>query len=254
MSVGLLACSGERKATPGVTPEANRDASQEANQQAKDEARDEGKTAVAREEAPVAAARDAAAEVSAGVQPAPGPLVQEPLDVESFERPPETGQDGVVAAGVRFSDRNGANVVVLVHQVEAGGSVNNRRLWAHHYVEADGKRRILRTVRDQEENCEFDNLAGFVDGSLGVTDLDGDQLGEVAFAYDLGCMSDVSPKGRKVVLLENGEKWILRGDSRVDAGGGQRLGGRFTPDPAQGKWPKTLHDHAIDVWNRFVDR
>jgi len=64
----------------------------------------------------------------------------------------------------------------------------------------------------------------------------------------------VSPKGRKVVVLENGEKWILRGQSRVDPGGGQRLGGTFTPDPPQKKWPKTLHDHAVDVWQRLVDR
>ncbi len=67
-------------------------------------------------------------------------------------------------------------------------------------------------------------------------------------------MSDVSPKGRKVVVLENGEKWILRGQSRVDPGGGPRLGGTFTPDPPQNRWPKTLHDHAVDVWQRFIDR
>lgn len=247
MSVGLLACSGERKAAPGAARDGTLEARRETNHDAT--------PAAAPEEAPpAAAASDAAAQVAAGVQPAAGALAQEPLDVDAFERPPETGQDGVVAAGLRFTDRNGANVVVLVHQVEGGGSVNNRRLWAHHYVEGHGERRMLRTVRDQEENCEFDNLAGFVDGSLGVSDLDGDQLGEVTFAYDLGCMSDVSPKRRKVVLLEDGEKWILRGESRVDAGGGQRLGGRFTPDPERGKWPKTLHDHAIDVWNRFVDR
>jgi hypothetical protein len=226
MTVGLLACSGERKETPPAPPQA------------------------------ALAARDAGGEATAGVHPeaAAAGLRQEPIDVDAFERPPETGQDGVVAGGIRFIDQNGANLVVLIHQVEEGGGVNNRRLWVHHYVEVGGKLRLLRTVRDQEENCELDNVARFVDGSLAVTDLDGDGLGEVAFAYDLGCMSDVSPKGRKVVLLENREKWILRGQSRVDAGDGPPMGGRFTPDPPQPKWPKTLHDHAIDVWDRFVDR
>jgi hypothetical protein len=241
MAAGLLACSGDRKETP------------EARAPAASEKPSVAAPAPAR---PGPQGRDAGGEVSAGIQPEPaaGGITQEALDVDSFERPPETGQDGVVAGGSRFTDRNGTNVVVLIHQVEEGGDRNNRRLWVHHYVEAAGKRRMLRTVRDQEENCELDNVAGFVDGSLAVTDLDGDGLAEVTFAYDLGCMSDVSPRGRKVVVLENGEKWILRGQSRVDVGGGQRLGGRFTADPPQKNWPKTLHDHAIDVWQRFVDR
>ncbi|HKE16655.1 MAG TPA: hypothetical protein VKB80_17400 [Kofleriaceae bacterium] len=248
MALGLLACSGDRKGTPeGAPPAVEKTGSAAA-----------GRASASPEQAPAPApaARDAGGAIAAGVQPDPEapPVRQSPLDPATFERPPEAGQDGVVVAGIRFSDRNGANVVVLVHQVEEGGDRNNRRLWAYHYVEAAGKRRVLRTVRDKEENCELDNAARFVDGSLAVTDLDGDGLGEITFAYDLGCMSDVSPKGRKVVVLENGEKWILRGESRVDPGGGKPVGGDFTSDPPQQKWPKTLHDHATDVWQRLVDR
>ena len=226
MTIGLLACNGDRKETPGGTAAAG-----------------------------AATAHDAGSEVSGGIRPPPaGSPPQQAIDPDTFDRPSETGQDGVIHAGMRFTDKNGSNVVLLVHQVEGGGDMNNRRLWIYHYVEASGKRRVLRTVRDQEENCELDNVAGFVEGSLAVTDLDGDGLGEIAFAYDLGCMSDVSPKGRKVVVLENGEKWILRGQSRVDPGGGPRLGGSFTPDPPHNRWPRTLHDHAVEVWQRFIDR
>ncbi len=248
MTIGLLACNGERKETPvaGGAPE---HAPAEKSPAPAEKSPAEPATPA------TPAARDAGGEVSAGIQPPPaGSPRQEAIDPDTFDRPPETGQDGVVHSGVRFTDKNGSNVVVLVHQVEGGGELNNRRLWVHHYVEAGGKRRVLRTVRDQEENCELDNVAGFVEGSLAVTDLDGDGLGEITFAYDLGCMSDVSPKGRKVVVLENGEKWILRGQNRVDPGGGPPLGGTFTADPPQKKWPKTLHDHAIDVWQRLVDR
>jgi hypothetical protein len=244
MTIGLVACNGERKETPGGTAAAG---AAQAEKSPVDPTPAESTPA-----AP--AAHDAGSEVSGGIQPPPaGSPPQQAIDPDTFDRPPEAGQDGVVHAGMRFTDKNGSNVVLLVHQVE-GGDMNNRRLWIYHYVEASGKRRVLRTVRDQEENCELDNVAGFVDGSLAVTDLDGDGLGEIAFAYDLGCMSDVSPKGRKVVLLENGEKWILRGQSRVDPGGGPRLGGAFTPDPPQNRWPKTLHDHAVDVWQNLVDR
>jgi hypothetical protein len=233
MTIGLLACDGERNETPGAAAAP--------------------RPAPSAPDAP--SAHDAGGVVSAGIQPPPtGSPRQEAIDPDTFERPPEAGQDGVVHAGSRFTDKNGTNVVVLVHQVEGGGDLNNRRLWVHHYVEESGKRRVLRTVRDQEENCELDNVAGFVDGSLAITDLDGDGLGEIAFAYDLGCMSDVSPRGRKVVVLENGEKWILRGQSRVDPGGGPPVGGAFTADPPQKQWPRALHEHAVDVWQRLVDR
>jgi hypothetical protein len=247
IAIGCLACGGERKETPEQEAPSTSGSAEPAKPVTP------GLAGPPPTEPP--AAGDAG-ERAAGVQPPPsgGSLGQEAIDPDRFELPPELGQDGAVHSGARFRDKNGSNVVVLVQQVESGGNLNNRRLWVHHYVENGGKRRVLRTVRDQEVNCEFDNLAGFVDGSLSIGDLDGDKLGEVTVAYDLGCMSDVSPKGRKVVVLENGEKWILRGESRVDVGGGQRVGGSFKPDPAQNRWPKALHDHAVGVWQRLIDR
>jgi hypothetical protein len=212
---------------------------------------------------PPAAAADAGAPSAIG-DPGPEPpagdgaLMQEPFDAEEFEasRPPETGQDGVVKEGARFEDQNGANVVVLVHQIEGGGSggPNSRRLWAFHYIDEGGKRRMLRKLADKEENCELDNAAGWVDGSLQISDVDRDGLGEVTFAYDLGCRGDVSPKTRKLVVLEDGKKWILRGESRVDVGGGEKVGGAFVADPAATKWPKKVHEHAVAAWGRLVEK
>lgn len=193
-------------------------------------------------------------------EPAPrsDALMQEPFDPEEFEanRPPETGQDGVTKEGARFEDQNGANVVVLIHQIETAGSggPNSRRLWAYHYIDEGGKRRVLRKLSDAEESCELDNVAGWVDGALQITDADADGLGEVTVAYDLGCVSDVSPKTRKLVVLEDGAKWILRGESRVDTGGGKKVGGAFREDPPAKKWPRALHQHAVAAWARLVDR
>jgi len=65
---------------------------------------------------------------------------------------------------------------------------------------------------------------------------------------------DVSPKTRKLVVLEDGAKWILRGESRVDTGGGKKVGGAFREDPPAKKWPRALHQHAVAAWARLVDR
>jgi hypothetical protein len=171
----------------------------------------------------------------------------ESFDPDAYEksRPALTGQDGVTAGGARWIDRKGKNVLALVWQVEDG----NKRLWAFHYIDGD-KPRLVRKVQDKEENCEFDNMAGFVAGSVGATDLDGDGIGEVTFAYDLGCVSDVSPTPRKLLLLEDGQKWILRGLARAADG----AGGTFKPDPAKGRWPAAFHRHATARWAELLAR
>jgi hypothetical protein len=171
----------------------------------------------------------------------------ESFDAEAYEenRAALTGHDGVTAGGARWTDRKGKNVLALIWQVESG----SKRLWAYHYIDGD-KPKLVRKVQDKELDCEFDNLARFVDGSVGVTDLDGDGVGEVTFAYDLGCVSDVSPTPRKLLLLESGQKWILRGLARAADG----AGGTFKPDPAKSRWPAAFHRHAAAEWARLLER
>ena len=48
--------------------------------------------------------------------------------------------------------------------------------------------------------------------------------------YDVTCTSDVSPATRKLLVLEGKDKHALRGTSRIDAGGGDVLGGDYKAD------------------------
>lgn len=194
-----------------------------------------------------AVARPAADDALANEKPAP-PAVSDAQVVSAitslpFDEDQAPGeavpQDGVVWSGLRWRDRDGDNWAVLNHQVEAGGEgLESRRLLVHHWVESGGKGRMVREVRDQNELCAHDNVTGYVDGSLAVTDLDGDGHGEITFAYVVDCVSDASARRLKLLVLENGDKYILRG----------KTGGPFTPEPAKSSWPPRFYEHATRSW------
>jgi hypothetical protein len=103
-------------------------------------------------------------------------------------------------------------------------------------------------VRDLVTDCEMGAVtAAFHDAAFAVTDLDHDGLAEITFGYELACRSDVSPATYKLLVIENGAKYILRGQTRIPAGDGP-AGGAFTADPAEAKWPAAFLAHAKDRW------
>ena len=110
------------------------------------------------------------------------------------------------------------------------GRLVARKIFVQLYRGKPGKLKQVRLVQDAVAPCEFDVTADFVPGSVTVTDEDGDELAELAFAYDLACRSDVSPATRKLLVLENKAKHALRGTNRVQVGEREFAGGEFKAD------------------------
>lgn len=145
-------------------------------------------------------------------------------------------------AGLGFRDANGSNIVVLRKSTAVAGGIS---LMADQIAQrGTGRRRVLREVRDGMPACPVDLTAEFVHGSLGVRDDDGDGIGEVHFAYRLACRGDVSPAEQKLLVLEDGKKYILRGEtitayaSFVDP----------VPEPVPEGWPHGVYDKAIALF------
>jgi hypothetical protein len=160
---------------------------------------------------------------------------------------------GKVVGGLRWSDRRGENLLVFSRaestRTRGGETERSASLCARHY--AGGK--LVREVKDHVARCELDLTLAIVPGSEGATDLDRDEIGEATFAYKLGCRSDVSPLTLKLLVLEGGEKHILRGETRVDVGNGERVGGSYKADPASFKRAPVLLAHARKVWQAIVE-
>lgn len=155
--------------------------------------------------------------------------------VAPVDREKALEQAGLAAGGtgpaVGFTDANGRNLVVI----SARGAGRTVTLTADHLVLAGGSRRLLRHVQDGVAACGFDVTAAFVPGSLQVADRTADGLGEVTFAYLTACRSDVSPSALKLLVLQNGAKYILRGETDMSFAGGPSPSPP-TAEPAAARW------------------
>jgi len=171
---------------------------------------------------------------------------------------------GDFEAGLAFHDRAGDNLIIFstkqTKRSHGDWEARSRSLYATHLVAKGSGWRVERAVRDMEEDCGSPNggdlTAAFVPEALEVTDLDGDGTAEVTFAYRLGCRTDVRPLTMKLLVLEDGQKYILRGQARVvlTAHDDETYGtGDFEVDPAFAKAPAVFLKHAKEAWAAVRD-
>ena len=172
---------------------------------------------------------------------------------------------GEPVEAVAWTDTRGRNLVVLSAWTRAGtpspdtappSPTTTARLEGTHFVTGDGTTRRVETIRDGVEDCGQDVTATFRPGSLGVTDLDHDGVGEVTFAYKLSCAGDVRPARLKLLVLEDGAKYIVRGESYDHRGDGAGVPALAAPEPepAAGRWPPALYHHATTLFGRWSIR
>lgn len=187
----------------------------------------------------------AAASPSTGSSTAAGELTGTLLSPQQAANQAGVDPAGVVA-GLSFRDANGLNTVVL-RATETRTGVGLR---AEQLVDDDdaASRRVLREVRDDVSDCEVDVTAEFLAESLAVHDDDGDGTGEVVFAYRLACRGDVSAAEQKLLVLEDGDKHILRGYTSTPYEPYQDP----TPEPAAERWPAGAYDRALASFRQLA--
>lgn len=152
-----------------------------------------------------------------------------------------------------WQDKNGTNYFIrTISEIEysegENGDIGTRYLWAYHYVENEkGEVTLLKETTDFVKDCEFDLLMSHIMESLTVSDLDGDEIGEITFIYRTHCTSDVSSSTQKLMMLENGDKYPLRGYTRVLGWGGDyEAGEEFNAAP------EGFLAHADKIWNQYL--
>ncbi len=142
--------------------------------------------------------------------------------------------------GEKWTDKNGENILVVSivtkEKEEKADSPSSltKEIHFYHYVITNGKSKLIREVKDYENNCIFDNRLRLAEGSISITDLDKDNYAEICFVYFLGCTSELSPDNMKLILLENGDKYAIRGNTYVkefSIGGETNVDGNFKKGP-----------------------
>lgn len=180
----------------------------------------------------------------------PGPLVVLRLDgVAAQDAAERVGVDPVGAVtALTWTDRIGANTVVLRDIGDERAEGEQLLLRVDHAVQVGDRTTLLRQVKDDVTDCDVDKKLAFVDEALQVRDDDGDGVGEVVFAYRANCAGDPSPSSLKVLLLENGEKHILRGSSTNEL---DTRGTSPVPEPAPDAWPTGSYPFLLDLYTRI---
>ncbi|GGD57350.1 hypothetical protein GCM10011514_21800 [Emticicia aquatilis] len=157
--------------------------------------------------------------------------------------------DAIVDKALQFEDKNGKNYLVATTLQNRSDEWVTKAILVQHYVEKSNKELfLLRQITDKEEHCEFDNDIQLLPESLRITDLDKNKYAEITFLYKLGCRSDVSPIGLKLMVIENGNKAAIRGKTLPR---GFDFPKEKVADSSFKKLSKPIQDQANKLWDKF---
>ena len=177
------------------------------------------------------------------------PVYEKPFDVKDFPGKIK----GELQWGIRFDDFVRDNFVVAMIQESPGKKKNGEPtktgvIVVEHWV-FDGdfadKWVMKEDFKELVSDCEFDITQSVTRGDWSLSNHNGDGRAEVTFAWSSGCRSDVSPVTHKVLMIEDGQKYVLRGTTRT-----LDVGGEFKADPAFKKAPAAFLKHAELVWQK----
>ncbi len=145
--------------------------------------------------------------------------------IQAAEIPETIIYEGKVQDVYRWQDKSGDNIFFVSvkgpypdnDKGEAGEVGKTAEIFAVHYLkDSSADYRAIWRMKDQELSCPLDITTELIPGSLTVTDLDQNGVGEVKFQYALACRSDVSPASMKLVMEENGKQYSLVGNRWVE--------------------------------------
>ena len=160
------------------------------------------------------------------------------LDKSSYDLS-KLDYDGKIVNKKFWQDANGENMVLFTKKAD--------ELFIYHYAHMGDKVKLLRKVYDFEKDCDYDLTLAFIDNSIKVTDLDDNNFGELTFAYKKACISDVSPLDLKLIMLENGNKFIIRGTTSIDKPG-IKVDGTKNVDASFNNSPEVFLSNANKIW------
>ena len=162
------------------------------------------------------------------------------LDKSSYDLS-KLDYDGKIVKKRIWQDSNGENIALFTRSEE--------ELFVYHYSINANHVKLLRRVYDFEKDCDdYDLFLAFIENSIKVSDLDNNNFGEITFAYKKACVSDVSPLELKLIMLENGNKFIIRGTTVIDTGN-VKIGGDKNIDASFENAPDSFLLHANKIWD-----
>lgn len=130
---------------------------------------------------------------------------------------------GDVLDAYSWLDKNGLNLFIR-------SSLNREKgkyLYAYHYLENENEYKLLRKITDNIKSCDFEIVAEHAIESIELTDVNRDTIGEISFIYSLDCINNLKPETTKLMLLLEGKKYAIRGNSEICITDEEYIGGNY---------------------------
>jgi hypothetical protein len=171
------------------------------------------------------------------------------------EVPTECKYEATMLDAYTWEDENGTNYFIrtiseidIAYPETDGEEKNSQYLYAYHYTKnAGGEFNLLKETIDFVKDCEFDILVSHELDAISLTDIDENKIAEITFIYRTSCTSDVSPSTQKLIMLENGNKYPMRGTTRV-----MEMGGEFQVGEEFESAPEGFQAHAEKIWSEHL--
>ncbi len=156
---------------------------------------------------------------------------------------------GKVLKGKAWQDANGKNFVIFTEEFDKEkadkNGIKDIFLYAYHFADKGTGYKQLRMIKDWEKECDLINHAEFRFKTLNITDLDMDNKAEITFIYRLGCNMDPTPVPMKLMMLEDGDKYAIRGKTSIKR---MNIEGEMNVDASFNDAPMQFLKFAKDIW------
>lgn len=178
--------------------------------------------------------------------------------------PPSVKYDGNIVASASWYDKNGYNILIVTEtkqrktrEAKMNGKyleteeAHSKELYGYQYIVGENSSEQLWKIQDFVKDCDADLALDYIKNSLSVTDINKNGIAESILNYKLGCRSDVSPLGYKLIMHEGKDKYALRGEQIINIKGVNPYGGKLTVDPSFNYAPEGFLDFAKKHFKKF---
>lgn len=168
------------------------------------------------------------------------------------DAPKEVKYIGEPTAVYQFTDKVGEHLIVvsetgeMVSGPKGGDRSFDMEIGVYHLLKKEGHYTEIWKAQDFVRNCMYDLVLGISPNSVEISDIDKDGEGEISFAYQLNCVSDVSPNEMKLLMYEGSTKYALRGTTKV-----MDIPSKYTVDASFNSAPAGFLDFAKKKWGLF---
>jgi len=181
--------------------------------------------------------------------------------IDSAKVPPSIKYEGKFKDGYIWNYKNEKNIVFITetgifqdkkfkHEFEYG---RDAELFCYSYNLNSNS--LNWKIYDFVADCPVDIVAGFIDNTFKITDLDKNGIAEIWMMYKTGCHGDVSPSEMKIIMYEGSQKFAMRGENKVqfgidDNGKPQFNGGNYMLDKNFENAPEVFKTYAKNLWSK----